>query len=227
MQRIKQSTDSESYIEVWQLDLSNYSSVKSFAMRCSRELHRLDCVIANAAIGSRSYSTSEDNESMVTVNVVSTFPSGYLAPASSSKNLDLTRYPTTPHLHCLGRSRHGGPPRKTSAKCFQRVERGQFANGDETPLWGYQTAGSPPDSRTCHPNGGDPNTQGVIVNCVNPGFCVSELARDPPTLLRPLIGLLHLVLARSTEMGSRAHVFGAIGPVATHGQYMSNCRVEQ
>lgn len=62
----------------------------------------------------------------------------------------------------------------------------------------------------------------VIINFVNPGLCHSELAREGPWVLH----VLKTLLARTTEAGSRTLVYAAQGGQETHGQYVSNCRVE-
>lgn len=58
-------------IDVWQLDYSSYASVKSFATRAAT-LPRLDAAVLNAGIATEKYEVFEDNESTITVNVVST-----------------------------------------------------------------------------------------------------------------------------------------------------------
>jgi NAD(P)-dependent dehydrogenase (short-subunit alcohol dehydrogenase family) len=60
-------------VQVWELSLSSYASVKAFAEKANRELDRLDVVSANAAMQAGSYRVAEDNEETITVNVVSTF----------------------------------------------------------------------------------------------------------------------------------------------------------
>jgi NAD(P)-dependent dehydrogenase (short-subunit alcohol dehydrogenase family) len=63
---------SKDVIQVWQLDLSSYESVKEFAKRVEG-LPRVDIVVENAAIATEEWRTAEDNEATITVNVVSTF----------------------------------------------------------------------------------------------------------------------------------------------------------
>jgi retinol dehydrogenase 12 len=60
-------------IEVWELDMSSYVSVVEFADRCENSLLRLDAVVENAGISQPSCMLAEDNESTITVNVISTF----------------------------------------------------------------------------------------------------------------------------------------------------------
>lgn len=57
-------------VEVWQLDLSNYDSVKAFAKRVE-QLDRLDAFIQNAGILTTKYQLEEGEESTITVNVTS------------------------------------------------------------------------------------------------------------------------------------------------------------
>ena len=64
-----------------------------------------------------------------------------------------------------------------------------------------------------HPN--------IILNMLNPGLCHSELARDAGWHLY----LMKLVLARSTESGSRTLVASAAAGKESHGQYMSDAKV--
>lgn len=68
---IASSTKLDGVAEVWQLDLASYASVEKFAAKVET-LDRLDVVIENAGILTNSFSTAEDNESTITVNVVST-----------------------------------------------------------------------------------------------------------------------------------------------------------
>lgn len=74
---IEETTKRQGVVEVWQLDLSSYESTKQFARRAS-DLKRLDAVLENAGVARAQYSVTEDNESTITTNVVSTFLLGLL-----------------------------------------------------------------------------------------------------------------------------------------------------
>ena len=65
----------------------------------------------------------------------------------------------------------------------------------------------------------------VILNTVNPGYCVSELHRNAPAMLYFFIKLGGLFLARSTEAGSRTLFAGAVAGEETQGMYMNTCKV--
>ena len=62
----------------------------------------------------------------------------------------------------------------------------------------------------------------MIINFVNPGLCQSELAREASWIVHAL----RAIFARTAEAGSRTLVFAAQAGQETHGQYVSNCRVE-
>ena len=67
---IEASTKRIDVVEVWHLDLSTYASVKEFAKR-AESLKRLDVVVENAGIGTNIFTLMEENESVITTNVVS------------------------------------------------------------------------------------------------------------------------------------------------------------
>ena len=67
---IEESTGRTGVIQVWQLDLASYESIKDFAKR-AQGLERLDILVENAGIVTFSFSMMEDNESSITTNVVS------------------------------------------------------------------------------------------------------------------------------------------------------------
>ena len=67
---IEASTGRKSVVEVWELDMARYASVQAFAARCET-LERLDVVISNAGVYLFEFSTSEGNETTITVNVLS------------------------------------------------------------------------------------------------------------------------------------------------------------
>jgi retinol dehydrogenase 12 len=69
---IEGSTKRSAVVEVWQVDLSSYESVKQFCSR-AQKLERLDIVTENAGLATPKYEEVEGMESTITVNVISTF----------------------------------------------------------------------------------------------------------------------------------------------------------
>ncbi len=73
-EEIQKSTScSSDVLEVWPLDLSSYASVQAFADKANTELPRLDVLISNAGLGTTKFRKTEDNEELITTNVVSLF----------------------------------------------------------------------------------------------------------------------------------------------------------
>lgn len=68
---IESATQRKGATEVWPLDLAKYESVRAFIRRMDG-LPRLDGVSLNAALAPLSWSFAEDNETGITVNVIST-----------------------------------------------------------------------------------------------------------------------------------------------------------
>lgn len=60
---------SKSRIEVWQVDLSSFESIKSFTKRVNT-LDRLDAFVQNAGILTNIFNVAEGQESTITVNVI-------------------------------------------------------------------------------------------------------------------------------------------------------------
>jgi retinol dehydrogenase 12 len=72
-QNILQSTNRlSSSIEVWELDLQSYESVKAFAVKAN-QLERFDGALENAGIMTAKFNLVGCFESTITTNVISTF----------------------------------------------------------------------------------------------------------------------------------------------------------
>ena len=210
-------------IQVWQLDMASYANVQKFAARIDAELDRVDIFIANAGVARAKYSTAEDNEEMITVNVVSTF----LLAALVMPKLKATavRFTTRPTFTITASGAHAFTqfPQKSApdGEIFATLNDKATAEkhwDDQYPvsklleIFGVRTIGEK------YPASVFP----VTVNCVDPGLCHSELARDYPTFG---FWLMKLLLARSTEYGSRTLVHAGSQGADSHGHYLSDCEI--
>jgi retinol dehydrogenase-12 len=65
----------------------------------------------------------------------------------------------------------------------------------------------------------------VIVNCLTPGVCKSDFFRESTGVGRLVVGLVYLLIARSSEVGSRTLVAAGAGGEETHGKYMADSHV--
>lgn len=70
---IETTTGRQNVIKVLHLDMSSYQSVLDFTSTISKEVDRLDIAILNAGVNRGVWELFEQDESTITVNVVSTF----------------------------------------------------------------------------------------------------------------------------------------------------------
>jgi len=68
---------------------------------------------------------------------------------------------------------------------------------------------------------------GVVVNVLNPGLCTTELSRHVGFVMRAQIAVLKLLLARTSEQGSRTLLHAAVAGVESHGKYVSDCEIKE
>jgi len=68
---IESTTGRTGIVDVWELDLASFASVRAFADRVMT-LERLDVVVANAGVYLFDFTLAEGNETTITVNVIST-----------------------------------------------------------------------------------------------------------------------------------------------------------
>lgn len=63
----------------------------------------------------------------------------------------------------------------------------------------------------------------LLINTVNPGFCLTELYRDVPFPIGMIMRCLLYLFGRTPEMGSRNLVAAAVAGEETHGKYIADC----
>lgn len=72
---------------------------------------------------------------------------------------------------------------------------------------------------------GHPADEKIIVNTVHPGLCQTELYRAIPFPVNYPMNWGMRLAGRTSEMGSRCLLAGALAGVESHGRYMENCVV--
>lgn len=124
---IEETTGRTGAVEVWQLDLSSYESVKQFVRR-AEGLKRLDVVVENAGIATDKYVLAEDNESTITVNVVSTFLLSLMILPKLRHTA--TQFNITPHLVIVSSEVHSFTsfPEKSSPNILKTLNGKETAN---------------------------------------------------------------------------------------------------
>ncbi|KAL8921656.1 MAG: hypothetical protein Q9208_005585 [Pyrenodesmia sp. 3 TL-2023] len=218
---IEESEKREGVLEVWHLDLQSYESVKQFAKKV-QGLPRLDIMLENAGIATTVFRRAEEDESTITVNVVSTFLLALLVLPKLRETS--TKFNTTPHLTIVSSGIHSSTslPEKSSPNIFEKLNdeatadmEGRYPVSKLLEVFYCRELAL----RMKQDEKNDPN---VVLNFVCPGLCHSELAREGSWSLY----FLKLFLARTTEAGSRNFVWATQAGPESHGKYIGNCRFE-
>ncbi|KAJ5754142.1 uncharacterized protein N7511_008295 [Penicillium nucicola] len=214
---IEKFTGRTGVVEVWEIDLSSYASVIAFSERISK-LPCLDVAILNAAIATAEFSIAEGYERSVTVNVISTLLLGLLLlpKLKATRKLIPTR---TPRLTFVVSEVHAWvdfPEWKEDAPMKEVSDETKAKMNERYPLSKLL------EVLLVQELAGRVRGSEVTINMINPGLCHSQLGRDAGMRLM----LMKMVLARSTEVGSRTLVAGAAAGLESHGAYMSDGYVE-
>ncbi len=223
---IESSTGRTGVVEVWELDLERYDSVKHFAARAER-LSRLDTAIMNAGVASLQWNkTPEGHERQIQVNVLSTaLLMLLLLPVlvRTRNEQDVTR----PHLVLVGSDMHAEASfeQRNSENIFDALnDKTKWEKGQSIPTEryavskllshyvGYEIARLVPRIK---------EEPAVIVNIIAPGFCKSDLMNHEPGHLY-LLEALQFLTARTTKDGSKAIVDGAVQGPESHGQFLDH-----
>ncbi|KAB8239283.1 uncharacterized protein BDW43DRAFT_319458 [Aspergillus alliaceus] len=213
---IEESTKRPGICEVWEVDLASYASVLSFADRANA-LPRLDAVIENAALATQNYQLAEGHERSITVNVISTVLLGLLLLPKLRETGKL--YPgRKPTLSIVVSEVHAWTkfPEWRSENTFSALD-----DQATTDMYERYPTSKLVGILAVREMVARLRDESVVVNMINPGFCHSQLAREGGWSM----AVMKMVLAKSTEEGSRTLVAGAVGGVESHGQYMDCGRV--
>ncbi|KAJ4288053.1 hypothetical protein N0V90_012070 [Kalmusia sp. IMI 367209] len=221
---IEQSTGKKDVIKVWQLDMSSYQSVLDFAARANKELQRLDVAILNASVARGEWEVFEKDESTITVNVVSTFLLGLsflpkMKETAAKFNTRPTLTVVASEVHAWAKFPEADAPAgqifASLNKKFDKINGDNMGNRYQVSklldVFGVRAMADRKSAQAIP----------VTFNCVNPGFCHSELAREGGLTFV----IMKFFLARTTEVGSRTLVHAASGGAELHGQYLTDCKV--
>ncbi|KAK4955618.1 hypothetical protein LTR10_006557 [Elasticomyces elasticus] len=215
------SSGASTIIEVWQLDLQDYDSVKAFAKRAN-SLKRLDIVLENAGINTQNYVSVGGNESTITVNVVSTFLLALLILPKLQETAKV--HNITPNLCIVSSDVHFMTQfnERKSPAIFDTLNDPKQAN-----MMGRYPLSKLLEVLACREIAREHPVSDfrATLNFLTPGLCKSELLRDDvPAALRPIVNLF-MLLARTTEVGARTLVISATAGPETHGKYFADGKV--
>jgi NAD(P)-dependent dehydrogenase (short-subunit alcohol dehydrogenase family) len=220
---IEKSTKRTGVVEVWQLDLCSYESVKAFAAKANA-LPRLDVLLENAGVATNKYATAEDNETTITTNVVSTMLLALLLLPKLRETA--TKFNVHPHLVIVSSEVHfftniAAERDDAGGSIFAALnDKSKARMGDRYNASKLLEVLAVRALVAEHAPAGYP----VIVNYMNPGFCHSSLMREVGWVQFVLKGIMG---ARTTEVGSRTLVSSASFSADSHGQYMSDSRISE
>ncbi|CRG82670.1 hypothetical protein PISL3812_00014 [Talaromyces islandicus] len=219
------AVNSSAKIDVWQLDMESYDSIRSFARKCKENLSRIDFVILNAGIAPLTFATvpATKHERTVQVNHISTaFLAILLLPILKSKSPGKV------------------PPRLTIVNSVT-AHLCKFPNKDKRPLLASF------DDTTITPF--DPeerygvskllsqlfivrlaeivNSEDVIINMVDPGLTKgTRLSRDANGTTAVAAKMFFSIAGRRIDKGAATYIDAVLGHgKETHGCFLMNCQI--
>lgn len=212
------------------MDLDHYDSVLAFTERVRTKLPRLDGFIANAGLELTQFEISEDCERTLTVNVIST----YLIAFGVLPKLQDTavEYGIMTTLTLVGSMIHVFGPSEQLRTAESARDTFEALSDPKTANMQTRYPLSKLIEHLCFlelvvrlQQSGQPGKDQVIVNCVNPGWCKTELSRYGTEPL--LIKFMALIFRRTSEAGSRTLVHGVTAGPDSHGKYLSECQEKE
>ncbi|KAK3326275.1 short-chain dehydrogenase/reductase-like protein [Apodospora peruviana] len=212
-------------IEVWQVDLSAFDSVKEFCRRVNETLDRVDVVIENAGVSLAQFESGVDGyDTIITVNVISTFLMALLLLPKLRETA--ARFNVMPRLvlvaseiHYVCKFNEKSAPSIFNA--FNTVDNFTDRYGSSKLMMLMLARELARQTSQSSATGASP----VVINAPSPGFCSSSFFRNVPFPYSVMIAFLLFLFGRSSEMGSRALVHAATTAEDTHGDFLMNCRV--
>ncbi|KII92883.1 hypothetical protein PLICRDRAFT_134861 [Plicaturopsis crispa FD-325 SS-3] len=215
--------------EVWLLDLSNFSSVIAFADKFEKEGGRLDIVVANAAVAVFRRDVSPDGwESTLQVNYLSTAMLSLLLLPAMERTAKA--HSTAPRLVIVSSSMHywtsiTDDVRK-SPNILEKLNDEKYCTPSVmADRYSVSKLLEVFFTRALNDHLG---TSPVVVDVVCPGFCYSELRREPEysSLFNRIFEWL---FAQTAEEGSRNLVYAAIGgkDADLRGEFVANSKLQE
>lgn len=233
-------------IQVWPLDMSDFSSIKQFADRVNKELPRLDVAILNAGQVNASWSkVSNANgpwEMTLMVNAVGTlFLALLLLPklllTAKTASEDSKSDSDLPHLNVISSISAGDPdPAKLTTNLDGHLletlsTKDQFEGGMQQYAlsklfleYGMRRVAALP---AVVRGPGEPQ---VIVNSTCPGLCKSDIGRSlrsSSLIFRFAFWVLGLIFARPVHHGSRSYVSGVTQGAESQGKMWKNDKYQE
>ncbi|KAJ7625658.1 hypothetical protein FB45DRAFT_70295 [Roridomyces roridus] len=214
-------------IDVWELDMSKFESVKRFAEQ-AKTLGRLDGAILNAGIPTpqRWEVTSDGWEKLLQVNGIATGLLGVLLlPLLQTTTKLPPPHPDAsqmlPHMTITGSAAmflHKFPEKHAPNVLKALNDISVSPRRDRYPVTKlFNLFIARAISKL-------PQAQGVVVNCVDPGMCKSDFGRDRK--LGPVAAWIYKTVCWTTAKGAINMVWAVLRPTAP-GAFVTSCEVRQ
>ncbi|KAL2853592.1 hypothetical protein BJX68DRAFT_265060 [Aspergillus pseudodeflectus] len=241
---VEKEKKGEICILVWEIDLESFDSVRSFVAKVKRYVYEedgsLDSAVMNAGLASVHWGNTVDGwERSLQVNVLSTtWLALELVPLllkSRGKSASEEEPDWKPHLTILASDIH------KSAHFTERDSENILAALNDHETWVKSQGLAGPTERYAVtklldiyitreiarlvPRGenGDP---AVIVNCVAPGFCKSNLLSREEGIPW-IIKVVQWLTGRSVEEGSKTIIDAVVRGVESHGGWIEDLVVRE
>ncbi|KAK0736254.1 hypothetical protein B0T21DRAFT_289370 [Apiosordaria backusii] len=225
------SVDKGPRIEVWELDLCIYESVKNFALRVERDLDSLDVVVENAGVFMYDFLMAGEDEMNITVNVVSTLLLGVLllpklreTSARTNKEGVLTMVGSWTHWltpFSERKAEHIFARLANKKESGNNLGENRYYVSKLVQLLCVRQLAEEITKKSSEHEGN------VVVSVVNPGFVKTQIMRNASAAFHVFLKGLQKALSRTAEQGARTLMHGAAGGHETHGKYLDDCKVSE
>ncbi|KAJ2929465.1 hypothetical protein H1R20_g7622, partial [Candolleomyces eurysporus] len=217
--------------EIQMVDLARFASVIDFAKKFNEKEDRLDILVQNAGVlPEKEYTATEDGwETTLQVNHVALSLLGiFLLPKMIST---AERFGTHPRMVFVGSEVHllskfekhlveGDRPLKTFGSkdhCTPEVLQKRYSDTKLLNLLFVRALSERLPSPSISPSSPPSSSPSVVVTCINPGFCYSDLRNKPNNMQvssNALDGFVNWarekMFAKTAEEGSRQILFAAL-----------------
>ncbi|KAE8321726.1 hypothetical protein BDV39DRAFT_197311 [Aspergillus sergii] len=216
---LEKRTTRQGVIQVWELDMNSFQSVKTFASRIQKEIKQLDIALLNAGLCNKVYTASPEGwEETLQVNALST---SLLALLLLPKLRDSSSDSNPAHLAVVSSQQFvqvKATSLRTEGSLLEHLNDPRHFSG--TKQYGIsklllEYVLKTVADRVRNENG----TLPVIVNTISPGLCVSSLGRQYDRFYeRWVVWLFYKLFARTAEQGSRSIVSATYQGAESHGK---------
>ncbi|KAF2089887.1 putative short-chain dehydrogenase/reductase family protein [Saccharata proteae CBS 121410] len=225
--KIESLTNRRGVVEVWQLDMNSYDSIRSFASRVDRDIPRLDIAVLNAGVVHTTYATSSYGwERTLQINTLSTtLLALHLLPKLKASSKTAASTPvleivSSTSIYTVAKSL--SPTEKASPNLLEAFNyppfksQPQYAKTKVLIQSVVETLALIVDPKE------------VIVTSVCPGPCFSDIAREHMTnpIIAAILGFLLLMTFRTTEQGARTYVSATQQGERVHGRMWKDDQVQ-